>query len=49
MTYEQWAESFIKEFVYPGEREKARLALRAFLALLVTDGRSWGPGSSRPR
>lgn len=35
MTYEQWLDFFVHEFVAPSERSKARVALRAGMVALM--------------
>jgi hypothetical protein len=39
VTYDQWIETFLKTFVSPHERTAATLALRAFVAAIVSDKR----------
>lgn len=39
MTYEAWLESFLKEHVDAFGREKARIALQAFIALVQVESR----------
>lgn len=42
MTYETWIRDFLVEFVDVGERAKARLALTAFVTLVIAISKKGG-------